>query len=714
MTSAPDTGTGVPTRLVAVTLTLTLASFCWVVWTASVQRQDMDVAVHNSQIGQLNGVVMRLDEVLTMSARMAAATGESRWEQRYRQHEPELDAAIKDTLALATEVSASTAVEETDAANAKLVAMENQAFALVRGGRNEEARALLFSPAYEEQKTIYATGMSELLASVKTQIDRTTRRRSQRATLLIAGSIVLFGLSMWAWGTVLARLRRTQHLLASQVDSRTAALQVSEEGYRSLFEHMMEGGAYCRMVYEDDGRPQDFIYLAVNHAFGVQTGLKNVVGRKASEVIPGLRESNPELFEAYGRVASTGTPERLEVHVPSLDMWLSIAVYSSQKDCFVAVFDVITARKQADAALQASESMMKAITETASDAILAMNDQGAIVFWNPAAEEMFGYSATEACGRMLHVLLAPARYHGSFGAAFPTWLETGQGGAIGRTVELTALRKGGAEFDIELSLSTAAIGARRMAIGTIGDITERKRISRALQESEDRFRHTSLSMTDVAYSCVRRPDGDLVIDWVTGATEAFSGYSNEEFQALGCWASLVLEEDRALFEEQREGARPWRLGRCSLRLRKKDGDVVWVASYCRCVASKDEPGQVRLYGGLRGSPRARRRRPRTRSPRCDSGRCMNRPATPSCFWTRTGSSTATKRRTHVRQPRQTDLLFEGPGGLLARLQPCGTDSMTLASQRIATAMKEGTNRFEWVHKRLDTGENFPAEVLLSR
>ena len=91
-------------------------------------------------------------------------------------------------------------------------------------------------------------------------------------------------------------------------------LRRSEERYRSLFENMLDGFAYCKMFFED-GKPQDFVYLYVNDSFERLTGLKNVVGKKVTEVIPGIRESNPELFEIYGRVALTGNPEKFETYV---------------------------------------------------------------------------------------------------------------------------------------------------------------------------------------------------------------------------------------------------------------------------------------------------------------------------------------------------------------------------------------------------------------
>ena len=132
------------------------------------------------------------------------------------------------------------------------------------------------------------------------------------------------------------------------------ALRESEELYRSIFENMLNGVAYCKMLFHQN-QPQDFIYLNVNHSFEALTGLKNVVGKKVSEVIPGIRESDPELFAVYGRVASSGRPERFEIYLEALGEWFWISVYSPKKEYFVAVFDAITERKRAEEALKRSE-----------------------------------------------------------------------------------------------------------------------------------------------------------------------------------------------------------------------------------------------------------------------------------------------------------------------------------------------------------------------
>jgi PAS domain-containing protein len=141
------------------------------------------------------------------------------------------------------------------------------------------------------------------------------------------------------------------------------ALPDNEKLYGLLFDNMLNGFAYCQMFFDEAGRPIDFTYLLVNHQFEELTGLKDVVGKKVTEIIPGVRDTNPELFEIYGRVAQTGRAEKFETEIKQLNTWFYVSVFSPLNGYFGAVFDVITARKIAEEELRKKIKDLEKINE---------------------------------------------------------------------------------------------------------------------------------------------------------------------------------------------------------------------------------------------------------------------------------------------------------------------------------------------------------------
>ncbi len=131
-----------------------------------------------------------------------------------------------------------------------------------------------------------------------------------------------------------------------------------------------------------------------------------------------------------------------------------------------------------------SEERFRAIAAAAHDAIILMDDTGAVTYWNAAAVKIFGYSGEEILGRDLHEKLAPPRHRKEFLAAFDTFAATGSGAALGRALDLSALRKDGAEFPVELSLSAVLLNGRWSAVGIVRDMTEKKAVEARLRHSE--------------------------------------------------------------------------------------------------------------------------------------------------------------------------------------------------------------------------------------
>jgi putative nucleotidyltransferase with HDIG domain/PAS domain S-box-containing protein len=138
-------------------------------------------------------------------------------------------------------------------------------------------------------------------------------------------------------------------------------LRDSEERYRTLFGNMLNAFAYCRILYED-GRPVDYVHLLVNPAFERHTGLKDVIGRRISEVIPGLHQTDPQFLERYARVVASGEPERFESFGAALGKWFLITVYSSEAEHFIVIFEDITERKQHELVMQRANRALRTIS----------------------------------------------------------------------------------------------------------------------------------------------------------------------------------------------------------------------------------------------------------------------------------------------------------------------------------------------------------------
>lgn len=134
----------------------------------------------------------------------------------------------------------------------------------------------------------------------------------------------------------------------------------------------------------------------------------------------------------------------------------------------------ITERNLSEQALRESEERFRAITTTAANAIILMNDGGRISYWNPAAERMFGYSSAEVMGQALHSLIAPSHYHEAIDKGLETFRATGKGPFVESTIELTAVRKDGSHFPVELATSVIDLKKKWHAMGIIRDISERK------------------------------------------------------------------------------------------------------------------------------------------------------------------------------------------------------------------------------------------------
>src|SRR5439155_554724 len=141
----------------------------------------------------------------------------------------------------------------------------------------------------------------------------------------------------------------------------------------------------------------------------------------------------------------------------------------------------ITRHRQAEASLRASEERLRLLLGSVRDyAIYMLDPTGHVVSWNPGAEQIFGYAATEVSGQPLTVLM-PERFRDAHSAGIARYLATGEARVVGKTVELAGRKKNGAEFPLELSLASWRRGSEVAFTAIIRDISQRKQTDATLR-----------------------------------------------------------------------------------------------------------------------------------------------------------------------------------------------------------------------------------------
>ena len=203
----------------------------------------------------------------------------------------------------------------------------------------------------------------------------------------------------------------------------------------------------------------------------------------------------------------------------------------------MATIHDITSRKQAEAALQESEARMRAIFETAVDAIITIDDHGRLERLNPAAERMFGYAEAEVAGNNVSMLM-PSPHREGHDNYLARYLQTGERKIIGKGREVAGLRKDGTVFPMDLTVTEMRLDGRRMFTGMVRDITERKLAEAKNRSLMDEISSANEELTSFAYvvshdlKAPLRGIGSLA-DWLsTDYADKFNDEGKEHMRLL--------------------------------------------------------------------------------------------------------------------------------------------------------------------------------------
>jgi diguanylate cyclase (GGDEF)-like protein/PAS domain S-box-containing protein len=214
---------------------------------------------------------------------------------------------------------------------------------------------------------------------------------------------------------------------------------------------------------------------------------------------------------------------------------------------------------------------LASIFDSALDAVVTMDTEGVITDWNPMAEVVFGWPRSEAVGRRVADIIMPERYREAHRRGLRHYLETGQGPALNRRLELEGLHRDGHEFLIELSIGATASGHGYVFSAFVRDISERNRAQDALRASEKRYRQ----IVETAFEGVWIIDSNNQTTFVNHRMADILGYPPEEM--LGRPVLEFMDPDaQAAFKANRDQRQHGHQPEHDFRFRRKDGSELWV------------------------------------------------------------------------------------------------------------------------------------------
>lgn len=411
-----------PRGLLTIAVVSMLVAVSWLGWAAVFSDRDERALVERmSRIDRLHGTIVHLDEVLTMSTRMAAETGDARWEKQYRRFEPDLDVAIEETLKLGNDSADLAYATKTKEANVKLVEMENHIFALASVGRKGEAQSLLCSPEYEAQKSNYSEGMTSFDEHTRRDLEERLRKGRREDLLSIIAALIAAVISVTTWISAMRNIQRGRATLeastSAQASLHAATSALERKGLEEeLFSERKRSEQSAARLSEIDEATTDLI--STSDAEGRLISI-NRGGRKMLDMDEEADITKYSIADFLPNtpnhvIPTTGLPTAMRDGV-----WTGEAELMSLKGRRIPISQVILSHNRPDGSIELLSCIARDITErknmeealyvekeraevtlnSIGDAVISTDIAGNITFLNLVAETMTGWSGKEAVNR---------------------------------------------------------------------------------------------------------------------------------------------------------------------------------------------------------------------------------------------------------------------------------------------------------------------------
>jgi len=238
----------------------------------------------------------------------------------------------------------------------------------------------------------------------------------------------------------------------------------------------------------------------------------------------------------------------------------------------------ITERKLAEESLRQSEERFRTVWNSVVDGLVTIREDGSIESVNPAAAKLFGYTQKQLVGKNVKILMPEpiSNQHDEFLARYK---ETGEAKIIGKGREVVGRHASGKMFPIDLAVNEVVIGDTRFFSGILRDITERKRITEQLQDSEERYR----MLAEYSADLISKHDLQGIYTFASPASLSLLGYEPEELLGKNAYDFFHPDDLQKLgLSHERLMATP-DIITIDYRVRREDGSYIWFETMSRTI-----------------------------------------------------------------------------------------------------------------------------------